>query len=81
MPETHAKSATGQTEGRMTLQDWKQFPPMLRCDDLTRIYPYTLLTIRKMVQHRNRKVPTPCGRRPFVFRRDDVKRHYERVVS
>jgi hypothetical protein len=53
---------------------------MLRCDDLARLYPYTLLTIRKMAQRRNPKIPTPCGSRPFVFRRDDVKRHFDRLA-
>lgn len=61
--------------------DWREFKPLLRCDDLTRIYPYTLLSIRKLVQKRSRKVPTPCGSRPFIFRRDDVKRHYERLSA
>jgi hypothetical protein len=65
----------------MTIQEWASFPRMLRCNDLARIYPYTLLTIRKMAQRRNPKIPTPCGTRPFVFRRDDVKRHYERLSA
>lgn len=59
--------------------NWSEFKPLLRCDDLTRIYPYTLLTIRKMAQQRNPKIPTPCASRPFLFRRDDVKRHFERL--
>lgn len=59
--------------------NWSEFEPLLRCDDLTRIYPYTLLTIRKMAQQRNPKIPTPCASRPFLFRRDDVKRHFERL--
>lgn len=64
----------------MTVVDWREFPPMLKCADLTRIYPFTLLTIRKMVQKGNPKIPTPCGRRPFVFRKDDVKRHFDRLT-
>lgn len=61
--------------------NWSALKPLLRCDDLTRIYPYTLLSIRKMAQRRSAKIPTPCGRRPFVFRRDDVKRHFERLSA
>lgn len=61
--------------------DWRQFKLMLTCDDLTRIYPYTLRTIRNMAAARNPKIPTPCGSRPFVFRRDDVRRHYERLAA
>lgn len=61
--------------------NWQSFKPLLKCDDLTRIYPYTLLSIRKMAQQRNPKIPTPCGSRPFVFRREDVKRHFDRLVA
>lgn len=61
--------------------DWRSMKPMMRCEDLTAIYDYTLLTIRKMVQQRNPKVPTPCSARPYRFRREDVRRHYERLVA
>lgn len=61
--------------------NWSAFKPLMVCEDLTAIYPYTLLSIRKMAQQRNPKIPTPCGRRPFVFRRPDVKRHYERLAA
>lgn len=61
--------------------NWSSFKPVLKCDDLTRIYPYTLQSIRKMAQRRSRKIPVPCGTRPFVFRLDDVKRHYERMAA
>ena len=61
--------------------NWREFKPLLKCDDLTRIYPYSLRTIRNMAAQRNKKIPTPCQTRPFVFRRDDVKRHYERLVA
>lgn len=61
--------------------DWREFKPLLRCDDLARIYPYTLRTIRDMAAARSPKIPTPCGSRPFVFRRDDVKRHFERLAA
>jgi hypothetical protein len=59
--------------------DWRAFKPLLRCDDLARIYPYTLLSIRKLVQKRSNKLPTPCGSRPYIFRREDVRRHVERL--
>jgi hypothetical protein len=65
----------------MTAVNWREFKPILKCDDLTRIYPYTLSTIRRMAWERNPKIPTPCGTRPFVFRRDDVKRHYDRLAA
>jgi hypothetical protein len=61
--------------------DWFSYKPMLTCHDLATIYPYTLRTIRDMAAARNRKIPTPCGTRPFVFRREDVRRHYERMEA
>ena len=61
--------------------NWSAFKPLLRCDDLTAIYPYTLLSIRKMAQRRSPKIPTPCGTRPFVFRLEDVKRHFNRLSA
>lgn len=64
-----------------TTIDWREFKPLLKCDDLTRIYPFTLRTIRNMAASRSPKIPTPCGKRPFIFRRDDVKRHYERLSA
>lgn len=69
----------------MTAVDWREYPPLMRCEHLAGrtnpkgIYPYTLLTVRKMAQKGNNKIPTPCGRRPFVFRKDDVKRHFDRL--
>lgn len=59
--------------------NWSAYKPLLTCADLLAIYPYTLLSIRKMAQQRNPKIPTPCGSRPFVFRVADVRRHYERL--
>ena len=61
--------------------DWSLYKPLLRCDDLATIYPYALATIRKMAQKRNPKIPTPCGTRPFVFRKDDVRRHFDRLEA
>lgn len=61
--------------------DWTAYKPLLKCEDLATIYPYTLRTIRNMAAARSPKIPCPCGRRPFVFRRDDVKRHYARLEA
>lgn len=59
--------------------DWRSYRPLMKCDDLATIYPYSLRTIRNMAAARSAKIPTPCGARPFVFRREDVKRHFERL--
>lgn len=65
----------------MTLTDWKVFPMTLRAQHISEIYNYTLLTVRKMAQERNSKIPTPCTTRPFGWNREDVRRHYERRVA
>lgn len=60
--------------------DWSAYGPQLTCEHLATIYTaYALRTIRNLVAARSPKMPTPCGSRPFVFRRDDVRRHYERM--
>jgi hypothetical protein len=61
--------------------NWSEFKPLLTCRDLTRIYPFSLMGLRKMAQRRSPKIPTPCSSRPFLFRRDDVQRHYDRMVA
>jgi hypothetical protein len=62
--------------------DWSQYGPMLTCADLATIYTaYTIGGIRKMVQRRSSKMPTPCSVRPFVFRKADVIRHFERLSA
>lgn len=65
----------------MTLREWSSYPPLMTCVHLASIYPYTVRTIRNMAAARNPKIPTPCGVRPFVFRRDDVKRHFDRLAA
>lgn len=60
-----------------SLIDWRRdYPPTLRAAHIAVLYGYTLLTTRKLAQKRSPKLPTPCGARPFVWRRDDVRRHY-----
>jgi hypothetical protein len=63
----------------MTAQEWLTYPPMLKADDVARIYPYTVKTIKKMWQQGSPKVPTPCVRKPYACRREDVRRHFERL--
>lgn len=62
--------------------DWRRdFPTTMRPEDLAQLYPYTVLYIKKLAQQRSRKIPTPCCAKPIAFRRDDVKRHYEKQVA
>jgi hypothetical protein len=65
----------------MTLQDWKAYPGLLTAHDISAIYGYTVNTVRKMWQQRNPKVPTPCVVRPYKVRREDARRHYERLQA
>jgi hypothetical protein len=61
--------------------DWRAFPLTLRAQHLSTIYGYTLLTVRKMAQQRNPKIPSPATARPFGWNRADVQRHYERRTA
>jgi hypothetical protein len=63
----------------MTLQEWREYPPMLKAKDLARIYPYTELYIKKLWQQGSAKVPPPCIRKPYACRREDARRHFERL--
>jgi hypothetical protein len=80
---THALNALdAQDKGRRKKRDfWADFPEVMTCRDLTRIYPRKLGGIRKGVQQRSKKLPTPCSARPYLFRREDVRRHVERMSA
>lgn len=65
----------------MSSIDWKAWPPMLDAYDLAVIYKRKVGGVRKALQQRSKKLPTPCQSRPFRVRRDDCKRHFERQVA
>ena len=65
----------------MTTTDWRTYPPTLRAHHIAEIYGYTPLTVKKMAQTHNTKIPTPCTRHPWGWNREDVRRHYERRVA
>lgn len=65
----------------MNLHDWKAYPPILRAQHISEIYGYTVNTVRKMWQRRNPKVPAPCQSRPYGVRREDARRHFERMEA
>lgn len=52
---------------------------MLKAKDLARIYPYTELYIKKLWQQGSDKVPPPCIRKPWACKREDARRHFERL--
>jgi hypothetical protein len=61
--------------------DWRAYPPRLRAEHVAELYGYTVNTVRKLWQKRSQKIPTPCASRPYMVRRDDCKRHWERTVA
>ena len=63
----------------MTYREWREYPPMLSAKDLARIYPYTEKTILKLWQQASDKVPVPCIRKPYRCRREDARRHFDRL--
>lgn len=65
----------------MTQSDWRAYPPLLTAYHISAIYGFTVNTVRKMWQQRNPKVPTPCMTRPFKVRREDARRHFERLSA
>jgi hypothetical protein len=64
----------------MTLQEWRELPPMLKATDLARIYPYSVSYIKKLWQQRSPKVPPPCIAKPYACRREDARRHFEHLT-
>ena len=61
--------------------DWDYFPPLLTVGHLSAIYGRTVNGIRKGLQQRSPKLPTPCLSRPFMVRRSDCKRHFARMSA
>jgi hypothetical protein len=53
---------------------------MLKATDLARIYPYSVSYIKKLWQQRSPKVPPPCIAKPYACRREDARRHFERLA-
>lgn len=65
----------------MTTSEWNQLPPLLDAYDLARIYKRAVGGVRKALQRRSPKLPTPCQSRPFRVRREDAKRHWNRMEA
>jgi len=58
--------------------NWDAYPPLLTAKEIAEIYRYSTLYTKKLFQKRSDKVPTPV-RKPWVVRKDDAKRHFERL--
>lgn len=65
----------------MNAVDWASLPPILRAGDLARIYNRKVGGVKKALQKRDPKLPPPCQVRPWGVRKDDCKRHFDRMVA
>ena len=61
--------------------DWNAYGPMLDARDLAVIYKRKLGGVRKALQERSPKLPTPCQVRPFKVRKSDCQRHFSRMSA
>lgn len=61
--------------------NWNAYPSILRAQHLAEIYNRKIGGVRKGLQQRSAKLPTPCQVRPFGVRREDARRHYARMVA
>lgn len=65
----------------MSAVDWSRYPALLTAKDLAEIYNRRLGGVRKGLQERSKKLPTPCQSRPFRIRKDDCMRHFDRMTA
>lgn len=65
----------------MTDINWQAYPATLRAEHLAEIYNRKIGGVRKGLQKRSKKLPTPCETRPFGVRKSDCRRHFERRTA
>lgn len=65
----------------MSAINWHAYPGILRAPHLAEIYGRKVGGVRKALQRRSPKLPTPCTVRPFGVRKDDAIRHYNRLTA
>lgn len=63
----------------MSAVDWSRYPALLNAHHLAEIFGRKVGGVRKGLQERSTKLPTPCQVRPFKVRKDDCKRFLSRV--
>lgn len=61
----------------MTVTSWNDLPLTLRMQDIAGIYGINVWTVRKKVERGDEDVPRPAFARPYRWRREDVRKHYE----
>lgn len=65
----------------MTTSEWNALPALLDVHHIARIYGRKVGGVRKAWQERSDKLPTPCQSRPYKVRREDARRHFERMSA
>lgn len=61
--------------------NWNAYPATMRAEHIADLYNRKVGGVKKAAQQRSRKIPTPCETRPWGWKRDDVKRHFERRAA
>src|SRR5688572_2352102 len=59
--------------------DWRRYPALLDVHHLAEIYSRAVGGVRRALYERDPKLPTPCQVRPYKVRKDDCKRHWDRM--
>lgn len=59
--------------------NWAAYPKLLNVSHLAEIYDRREGGVRKALRQRSPKLPTPCQERPYKIRKDDCRRHFERM--
>lgn len=65
----------------MTAVDWNAYPALLTVQHLAEIYNRKVNGVRWGLRERSTKLPTPCQSRPYRVRKDDCRRHFDRMAS
>lgn len=65
----------------MSPRDLAEYPALMDAKAVSKVYGYTVNTVRKMWQERNPKLPVPCVTRPYKVRKEDLLRHFNRMAA
>jgi hypothetical protein len=60
--------------------NWSALPALLTAEDLAVIYRRRVGGVKKALQQRSPKLPTPIAKHPWRVRKDDAMRHFNRLA-
>jgi hypothetical protein len=60
--------------------DWEHVPLFLSLRELAQLYGKHPGTIERKLRAHDPSVPIPCQRKPWMFKKADVKRHAETMT-